>query len=252
MDSCRFSSSTCGCGHVYQDLQTLREVHALPSLPPQCHSLGFPHTIHTAAPLPPSNVTPQSPEFAPTNQLTIPILISPDSAPHPLPVISITSGGQTHHVLVLSGPSGVHNPLTDLILPTASAFCNTATALASYPAFRGTNCSWHGIFELVQQPKYLWDSYAPHNLGEYGNVCTLWLAWSKGHVLDSVGRLPSLQSIDQRWGSQKNQNHTGRQPAWQPVGNATVCVNHVNNSAIAQPLTYTPRHASAGLFSASS
>jgi hypothetical protein len=154
------------------------------------------------------------------------IPISPhvhDPTPLPFPIIPIIFGGKTHHVLVLSGLSGKHNPLTDLILPTANAFSDAAVISASYPAFGATNCSWLAIFNLVQQPGYLWDSYAPRNIGAYPNVSALWLSWSEGDFLDGVGRLPSLQQIDQRWGSLKNKNKGGRQQAWCPAGNTTVC-----------------------------
>jgi hypothetical protein len=118
--------------------------------------------------------------------------------------------GKTHHVLVLSGLSGKHNPLTNLS--------------ALYPAFGATNCSWLSIFNLVQQgPGYLWDSYKPQNIGAYLNVSALWLSWSKGDFLDGVRHLPSLQQIDQWWGSLKNKNKGVQQQAWHPTGNTTVC-----------------------------
>jgi hypothetical protein len=145
------------------------------------------------------------------------------SFPHTFPIMSISSGGKNHHVLLLSGLSGTHNPLTDLVLPSANTFCDAATVDASYPAFGAANCSWLAIFNLVRQPRHLWDSYAPRNIGDYPDVSTLWLSWSEGDFLEGVGRLPSLQQINQRWGSQKNKNKEGRLQAWRPASNTTVC-----------------------------
>jgi hypothetical protein len=53
--------------------------------------------------------------------------------PRTFSVLAILMGGRTYQVLMLSGTS--HNPLTDLVLLAASAFCDTATVLALYPAF---------------------------------------------------------------------------------------------------------------------
>jgi hypothetical protein len=144
------------------------------------------------------------------------------TAPRTFPIISITQDSKTYHVLSLSGPSGTHNPLSDLVLPSMHAFTEEGIIPVSYPTFGAANCSWFSIFSLVQRPTCLWESYAPRNLGEYPNVSSLWLAWSEGDFLDGVGRLPSLQHIDQMWGSQKNQNHEGRQPEWRPKKNAMV------------------------------
>jgi hypothetical protein len=205
---------------------------APPSLPAPSGPPGQPHAGMAMSPRNPS-MSPRGPG-TPTQAHTI-----PSHPPHPppaattpqeiglipprtFPVIPITTGAKTYNVLVLSGPSGVHNPVSDLVLPSAHAFCEASPASASYPTFRAANCSWLSIFELVQQPKLLWDSYAPHNLGEYPDISSLWLAWSEGGFLEGVGRLPSLQLVDRRWGSQKNEKHKGRQPEWRPVKNARV------------------------------
>ncbi|KAF9233922.1 hypothetical protein BU15DRAFT_53242 [Melanogaster broomeanus] len=88
---------------------------------------------------------------------------------------------------------------------------------ARFPQFSVRNCSWHSIFELVAQPRYLWASWHPGNLGDYQTVKQLWMAWDEGTIVEGVGQLPPLQLVEKEWGRTKDlSTNKGRRQVWRP------------------------------------
>ena len=144
-------------------------------------------------------------------------------------VVPINAHGHHFHILRLSpGPTAPPTPF-DIILPSASAFCDGAKKSeanqAQYPKFTPASCGWHAIFERIAQPALLWDCWGPGSLGEYPNVLSLWKSWDEGMMVEGVGQRPPLRLVDARWGCHKDvRSSKGHLPAWRPRNDDNVCI----------------------------
>ena len=120
--------------------------------------------------------------------------------------------------LANSGQPLVHTP-HDMILPPASAFSPSA-----YPIFTTVECTWQYILDRVVNPSFLWSSYAPHSLGDYEDIKSIWQAWDEGAYVKHVGHKPALRLIDARWGNLESQEtHKRKLPSWRPRNDNKVC-----------------------------
>jgi hypothetical protein len=142
-----------------------------------------------------------------------------------VPVPRTTGSDITYYVLptttVAPNPSTIH-PLNDLILPPSSAFGSPSSSISTYPSFLH-NSSWSTILSLVQNPRLLWDIYAPKNLGEYICVKEIWDTWDAGLVVQNVGQMPPLKDVEERFGKITDPK-TGRTcfPRWRARLDLTV------------------------------
>jgi hypothetical protein len=149
--------------------------------------------------------------------------------------VCITHAGRSFYVLPLSPmmPADFRSG-RDLIIPSAEAFCNpVTTSVMEFPLFTTRNCSWSSIFEMVKQPRFLWASWHPGNIGEYRSIKELWAAWHEGTIIDGIGQMPPLQLVEEEWGGTKDRmTNAGRRQTWRP--------HNDNNVSTAPPCTMEP------------